>query len=165
MSRPNLVLGSLRELSTVSLVAGLCGAYAGVLMTTSTVLAATGRESGGTVGVLLSIVSGVFVLIALYVGVIVIINAVDTVIAGRLRQIALLRLLGSRGRDLRRAVTRGTAVVGSVGAALGLAIGVVLSHGIRLVLVSQGTLPDTVYPIATTNLVWAFVAIAAAAFA
>lgn len=163
MSRPNLVLGSLRELSTVSLVAGLCGAYAGVLMTTSTVLAATGRESGGTVGVLLSIVSGVFVLIALYVGVIVIVNAVDTVIAGRLRQIALLRLLGSRGRDLRREVTRGTAVVGSVGAALGLAIGVVLSHGIRLVLVSQGTLPDTVYPIATTNLVWAFVAIASAA--
>jgi len=88
MIRPNLVFGSLRELGTVGLVAGLCGAYAAVLMTTSTILATTSQESGGAAGLLLSIVSGVFVLIALYVGMVVIINCVDTVVAGRLRQIA-----------------------------------------------------------------------------
>lgn len=163
MSRPNLVLGSLRELGTVGLVAGLCGAYAGVLMTTSTVLAAASQESGGTVGLMLSIVSGVFVLIALYVGIVVIINCVDTVVAGRLRQIALLRLLGSRGSDLRRSVMRGTALVGSLGAAIGLGVGVVLTHGIRLVLVSRGTLPDTGYPLASASLLWAFLGITAAA--
>ena len=99
MSRSNLVLGSLRELGTVALVAGLCGTYAAVLMTTSSILAATSAQTGGSEGFVLSIAAGVFVLIALYVGVVVIINCVDTVIAGRLRQIALLRLLGSRGAD------------------------------------------------------------------
>ena len=51
----------------------------------------------------------VFILIALYVGAVVIVNAVDTVISGRLRHIALLRLLGARGRELRSSVMRGTA--------------------------------------------------------
>lgn len=163
MSRSNLVLGSLRELGTVALVAGLCGTYAAVLMTTSSVLAATSAQTGGAEGFVLSIVAGVFVLIALYVGVVVIINCVDTVIAGRLRQIALLRLLGSRGADLRRAVMRGTAAVGSLGAAIGLVVGVVLTHGIRLVLVARGTLPHAHYPLLSGGLLWAFASIAAAA--
>ena len=73
-------------------------------------------DGGAAAGLFLSIVSGVFILIALYVGAVVIVNAVDTVISGRLRHIALLRLLGASGRDLRWSVVRGTVTVGAAGA-------------------------------------------------
>ncbi|MFW5474444.1 FtsX-like permease family protein [Knoellia sp. CPCC 206450] len=161
--RRNLVLGSLRELGTVGLVAALCGAYAATLMTTSSVLSTVSGQSGGSVGLLLGIVAGVFILIALYVGAIVIVGAVDTVVAGRLRHIALLRLLGARGRELRSSLMRGTAVVGALGATAGLAVGTSLTHAVRLVLVARGTLPEADYPWATWQLGGALVAISASA--
>jgi len=161
--RRNLVLGSLRELGTVGLIGGLCGAYAATLMTTSSVLETVSRASGGSVGLLLGIVVGVFILIALYVGAIVIVGAVDTVVAGRLRHIALLRLLGARGRELRSSVMRGTATVGALGALAGLALGTSLTHAVRLVLVARGTLPEADYPWATWQLGGALLAIAASA--
>ena len=40
--------------------------------------------------------------------------SVDTVLAGRLHQLALLRLLGARASSLRAAVVRGTAVTGEM---------------------------------------------------
>ncbi|PRY63345.1 putative ABC transport system permease protein [Knoellia remsis] len=162
-SKGNLVLGSLRELGTVGLVAGLSGAYAAVLIMTSTVLAAMSEESGGSVGLMLGIVAGVFILIALYVGAIVIIGAVDTVISGRLRHIALLRLLGSRAKDLRVSVVRGTATVGALGALAGVVVGTVLTHATRAVLVARGTLPEADYPLVSSALVVAFWAIAVCA--
>lgn len=161
--RRNLVLGSLRELGTVGLVGGLCGAYAATLMTTSSVLETVSRASGGSVGLLLGIVAGVFVLIALYVGAIVIVGAVDTVVAGRLRHIALLRLLGARGRELRSSVMRHTATVGALGALAGLVVGTSLTHVVRVVLVARGTLPEADYPWTTWQLGGALVAIAASA--
>lgn len=161
--RRNLTLGSLRELGTVGLVAGLCGAYAAVLIMTSSILAAMSTETGGTESLFLAIVAGVFILIALYVGAIVIVGAVDTVISGRLRHIALLRLLGSRGRELRRSVMRGTAVVGALGALSGLVAGTVLAHVVRLVLVARGTLPDADYPLFDPQLLGALGAITVSA--
>lgn len=157
--RRNLVLGSPRELGTVGLVAGLCGAYAATLITTSSILETVSKESGGAVGLLLGIVAGVFILIALYVGAIVIVGAVDTVVSGRLRHIALLRLLGARGRELRSSVMRGTAAVGAGGALLGLLLGTGLTHTVRAVLVSRGTLPDTAYAWFDGQLLVAFLAI------
>ena len=142
MNRRSLVLGSLRELGTVTLVAALCGTYAATLIMTSTVLETLSTVSGGSVALMLGIVSGVFILIALYVGAVVIVNAVDTVISGRLRHIATLRLLGATGRSLRGSVMRGTAVVGAWGALGGILAGVVLTHATRVVLVSRGTLPE-----------------------
>lgn len=109
MSRRNLTLGSLRELGTVGLVAGLSGAYAATLIMASSILATMSGDSSGTTGLTLMVVAGVFILIALYVSAVVIVNAVDTVISGRLRHIALLRLLGAGGRSLRSSVVRGTA--------------------------------------------------------
>lgn len=144
--RRDLVLGSARELGTVGIVAGLCGAYAGTLVTTSSLLARISDE-GGTVGLFLGSVASVFVLIALYVAAVVIVNAVDTVVAGRLRQIALLRLLGATGPSLRRLVMRGAAVVGLVGAVLGTAVGVALTTAFRVVQVERGLLPDLAYPL------------------
>ncbi len=167
MTRRNLTLGSLRELGTVGLVAGLCGTYAATLIMTSTVLAAMSStdDGGSAAGMFLSIVSGVFILIALYVGAVVIVNAVDTVISGRLRHIALLRLLGASGRDLRRSVMRGTATVGTAGAAAGILVGTGLTHLVRLVLVRRGTLPQADYPWSSPQLLAALAAIVLAATA
>ncbi|MEO6412174.1 MAG: FtsX-like permease family protein [Pedococcus sp.] len=167
MTRRNLTLGSLRELGTVGLVAGLCGTYAATLIMTSTVLTAVSStdDGGAASGVFLSIVAGVFILIALYVGAVVIVNAVDTVISGRLRHIALLRLLGSSGRDLRTSVMRGTATVGTGGAALGILVGTGLTHLVRAVLVWRGTLPEAAYPWFSVQLLGALAAIVIAATA
>ena len=121
MSGPgrSLVLGSPRELGTVGLVSGLCGAYAAVLIMTSVFLVTVADEAGGGLAAVLGVVATVFIGIAVYVGAIVIVNAVDTVLAGRLSQIALLRLLGARGRSLRGAVVRGATLTGVVGALVG----------------------------------------------
>ena len=72
--RRDLVLGSTRELGTVGLVAGLSGCYAGVLVTTSSFLA-VGSRRGGAAGGILQVVSSVFILIAVYVAAVVIVNA------------------------------------------------------------------------------------------
>lgn len=161
--RRNLTLGSLRELGTVGLVAGLCGAYAATLIMTSSILTTLSTESGGAMSLFLGIVAGVFILIALYVGAVVIVNAVDTVISGRLRHIALLRLLGARGRQLRTSVMRGTATVGAVGALVGILAGTVLTHLVRAILVARGTMPEAAYPVVDPQLLVAFGAITVSA--
>ncbi|EAP96920.1 ABC transporter, permease protein [Janibacter sp. HTCC2649] len=161
--RRNLTLGSLRELGTVGLVAGLCGAYAAVLIMTSSLLSTLSTQSGGAQALFLGIVAGVFILIALYVGAVVIVGAVDTVISGRLRHIALLRLLGSRGRELRSSVMRGTATVGALGALTGILVGTALTHLTRAVLVARETLPDAAYAWFEPQLLTAFGAITASA--
>lgn len=161
--RRNLTLGSLRELGTVGLVAGLCGAYAATLVMTSSILTTMSEASGGSVGLFLGIVAGVFILIALYVGAVVIVGAVDTVISGRLRHIALLRLLGSRGRELRASVMRGTATVGALGALGGITVGTVLTHVVRAILVARGTLPEADYAWFDGQLILAFCAITVSA--
>ncbi|SDO74231.1 putative ABC transport system permease protein [Pedococcus dokdonensis] len=167
MTRHQLTLGSLRELGTVGLVAALCGAYAATLITTSTILTAMSstEDGGAAAGVFLSVVAGVFILIALYVGAVVIVNAVDTVVSGRLRHIALLRLLGASGRDLRTSVMRGTPSVGVTGAGLGLVVGTGLTHLVRAVLVARGTLPRADYPWFSGQLLVALAAISVAATA
>jgi putative ABC transport system permease protein len=165
MTRHALTLGSLRELGTVGLVAGLCGTYAATLIMTSTVLTTLSTAQGGAVSLFLSIVSTVFILIALYVGAVVIVNAVDTVISGRLRHIALLRLLGASGRELRTSVMRGTAVVGTGGAGAGILVGTGLTHVVRAVLVHRGTLPAAAYPWFSVQLFAALGAIGLAAIA
>ena len=148
--RRGLVLGSWRDLGTVGLVAGLCGAYAGVLVTASSLMQALATQGGGAAGILLAVVSTVFILIALYVSAVVIVNAVDTVVAGRLRQVALLRLLGARSAALRASVMRLSGVVGTAGAAVGAALGVAATDVFRVVLVERGTLPGGDYPVTST---------------
>jgi putative ABC transport system permease protein len=144
--RRGLVLGSARELGTVGVVSALCGTYAAVLIMTSVILAATAQEPGDAMAALLTIVATVFIGIAVYVATIVIVNAVDTVLAGRLPQLALLRLLGARGRTLRSSVLRGTTLTGVAGSAVGTVLGTVVADVFRVVLVSRGTMPDVAYP-------------------
>ncbi len=162
-----LVLGSPRELGTVGLVAGLCGAYAGVLVTASSILSTTSRPGGGGtgVGLLLSIVAMVFILVAVYVSAVVIVNAVDTVVAGRLRQIALLRLLGARPATLRASVMRGAGGVGTIGAVAGAVLGVLATDAFRVVLVRRGSLPDGPYAVTSPFVVVPVATIAVTALA
>lgn len=147
-----LVLGSGRDLGTIGLVAALCGLYAGVLVSASAVLATLG-DSPGSLAFTLQIASLVFNLVAIYVAAVVITNAVDTVLAGRLRQLALLRLLGARSTDLRRVVMRSTGLIGLVAALGGAALGVVITAAARVVLVARGTLPSRDYPLTSTFLI------------
>lgn len=145
MRRSSLVVGSARELGTVGLVAGLSGFYAAALIMVSSVLGTVAAEAGGAVRVLLDAVSAVFILTALYVAGVVIVNCVATVVAGRLRQIALLRLLGADNRSLRRSVRRSCTRAGLVGAVAGAVVGVGAADVARIVLVARGHLPDGDY--------------------
>lgn len=140
-----LTAGSLRELSTVGVVCGLSAAYAGMVLTASDFLGRAGEHNGGNVGVVLGIVSSVFILIALFVAALVIGNGVDTVIAGRRKQLELLRLIGASSRQLRSSLVRGVAKVAAIGAGIGLVAGVTLADAARTVMVSRDILPSIRY--------------------
>lgn len=144
----HLVIGSNRDLGTVGLVAGLSGTYAGALLTCSSMVSAISRQDGGgNVGVLLAVVSTVFIGMALYVAAVVISAGVTTVIAGRLRQVATLRLLGARSSDLRRSIASSTARICLLGSAIGVIVATLATDLVRVVLVARGNLPDNVdYP-------------------
>lgn len=68
-----------------------------------------------------------------------------TVIAGRLRQIATLRLLGADSRTLRRDVCRSCGIAGLVGGAIGIVVGTLTAGIARIWLVHRGTLPARAY--------------------
>lgn len=142
-----LVLGSRREVGTVGLVAGMCGWYASTLTLASDVLSVDARHAGGgsAVGIVLGAVAAVFIAVAVYVSATVIANGVDTVVAGRLRQIAVLRLLGAEASSLRAAVVRGSTFVAAVGAVTGTVAGTVLGDTTRSVLVARGSLREGDY--------------------
>jgi putative ABC transport system permease protein len=144
--RAELVLGSRREVATVGLVAGLCGAYASALAIGSDLLATNADQAGDSAaGILLGAVSAVFLLVAVYVAAVVIANAVDTVVAGRLRQIAVLRLLGADAGALRGAVVKGATVVAAIGAVVGVLAGTLVGVVAREVLIGRGVLSDGPY--------------------
>lgn len=158
----HLVLGSLRELGTVAVVAGLSGAYAAALIMTSSFLGTMAQKSAGALALLLGAVAAVFILIALYVAAVVITNCVATVIAGRQRHIALLRLLGSSSKTLRTSIMRSTATAGLIGALTGLVAGTISADLARMVLVHRDTMPNLPYPWFDPALLLAAAAITAA---
>jgi putative ABC transport system permease protein len=65
----------------------------------------------------------VFAVIALVVGTFVIYNSFSIIVAQRTREMALLRAIGARRRQVRRAVLVEAVIVGLVGAAVGFVIG------------------------------------------
>ncbi len=94
---------------------------------------------------MLAIVSVVFMVIAIYVASIVTANTFATVVAGRTRTIALLRLIGSSARAQRRAVAREGLGVGILGALLGAIAGTLFVAMLTLVCVQTGFLPSLDY--------------------
>ncbi|WP_375390386.1 FtsX-like permease family protein, partial [uncultured Amnibacterium sp.] len=127
------------------LVAALSSAF-GVALLQGTALLDAAAEAdpvtGGsdTVGVLLQITSVVFIGIAMYSGAVVTTNTVSVIVAGRVRQIALRRLLGSTARAERGAVAREGLVVGLIGAAVGVVVGSGAVAGIAAAATSLGVL-------------------------
>jgi putative ABC transport system permease protein len=146
-ARSDLVIGSRREVGTVGLVAGMCGFYASVLITAADLVTVDAKAAGShnAMGTVLSVVAAVFIAVAIYVATVVIANGVDTVVAGRLREIAVLRLLGADARSLRAAVVRGATTVALAGAVAGAVGGALVGDVTRSVLVARGDLNEGDY--------------------
>lgn len=113
----------------------------------ATVVAADQISAKDDVQVALAMVATVFIVIAVYVGAIVTANTFATIIAGRTRTIALLRLIGSSAATQRRAVTREGLTVGVLGAAAGTLAGVALTAGGIRIAAASGVVPDLEYVI------------------
>lgn len=131
------------------LVTALSAAFgAGLIQATSyltQIVAGNQISEHESVQIALLLVAGVFILIAVYVGSIVTANTFATIIAGRTRSIALMRLIGSSASSLRRAVAREGLLVGVVGAVIGAVVGLSLTvAGIRIA-VAAGSVPALDY--------------------
>jgi putative ABC transport system permease protein len=95
----------------------------------------------------LTIFLGFFGLIAVVVGAFVIYNAFSIIVAQRTREMALLRAVGARRRQVRRAVLVEALVMGVAGSVVGFGIGV----GLGLLLSQFLGLPDSSLAILPTS--------------
>jgi putative ABC transport system permease protein len=99
----------------------------------------------------------VFAAIALVVGTFVIYNSFAIIVAQRTRELALLRAIGARRRQVRRAVLIEAVAIGLVGAAVGFMVGLALAWGLgKLFQVPGGGLaviPSSVVVAIVTGLV------------
>ena len=142
-----LTVGSLRELTAIGVVCGLSSLYATTLVCASTILSTMAKTEGGSVGLLLDVVAGVFIMIALFVAAVVISNGVDTVIAGRRTELGLLRLVGASSRQLRDSLVSAVGKVAVIGAGVGVVVGVAGAWIGQVLLVRRGTLPRVHYDV------------------
>ena len=136
----------IREHGPSILVALLSSAFGVALLQTTNALALVVESDAavggsGEVALMLGILASVFIVIALYVGSVVTSNTFATIIAGRTRVIALMRLIGSTSSEQRRAVAREGLVVGVIGAALGALVGTGVTAGMFSLLVWIDVLP------------------------
>lgn len=107
------------------LVAAISSGFGTLLIATTTFIGVWlladpylgGRE---TVVAVVAILSALLVAVAMFVAAIVTTNTFATIVAGRTRQIALMRLIGASARAERARVARQGLVVGAIGAAIGL---------------------------------------------
>jgi putative ABC transport system permease protein len=135
--RSSLIVTALSAAFGVALIQAT--SYLATMVTTDDI------GSRASVQIALAMVAGVFIVIAVYVGAIVTANTFATIIAGRTRTIALLRLIGSSSAAQRRSVAREGLLVGLSGAVLGGVFGFALATvGIR-VAVATGGVPDLAY--------------------
>lgn len=123
-----------RGMGASVLVAAISSAFGALLLSATGYIAAIMRADpfigeSGTLAVVLAIMSVLLIGVAVYVASIVTANTFATVIAGRTRRIALLRLIGASARSQRAEVARQGLVVGIIGAAAGLVAGVLASWG------------------------------------
>ena len=132
------------------LVAALAGTFGVALLHVTGLLAAaiaadevTGESD--TVALMLGIVATVFIVIAVYVSAIVTANTVSTVVAGRTRLIALLRLIGSSARAQRAQIAKEGLLVGLAGAAIGILVGTGFAWVLEVVAVQADVMPATDY--------------------
>lgn len=133
--RPSARLAFLRErgMGASVLVAALSAAFGVTLVSTTGYIAAVLQADpylgdSATLAFVVSILSVLLTAVAMYVAGIVTANTFSTIVAGRVRQIALLRLIGASARSQRAEVARQGLVVGAIGAVIGLIVGTGLSY-------------------------------------
>lgn len=132
------------------LVATLSSAFGVVLLDITTALATMLRAddelgSSAALQVFLSVLAFVFIAIATYVGAVVTANTFATIIAGRVRTIALMRLIGATARSQRAAVAREGFTVGWIGSLLGAAVGTLVVLVTILICQATGFIPVLAY--------------------
>jgi len=115
------------------LVAGISSAFGVLLLTATGFIAAVMRADpylgdSETMAIVIAILSVLLLGVAVYVAAVVTANTFSTIVAGRTRRIALLRLIGASARAQRSEVARQGLVVGVVGALLGLVLGAVAAE-------------------------------------
>ncbi|MRG61573.1 FtsX-like permease family protein [Agromyces sp. CFH 90414] len=140
----------LRDHLPTLLVAALAAAFGVALLQVTGILAAVIAAddvagSSGTVAIMLNVTAFVFIAIAVYVAAVTTANTVATVVAGRTRLIALLRLIGSSARSQRAAIAREGLVVGALGAVAGALLGTGVAWGVARVGVAAGVIPEFDY--------------------
>ena len=152
MSRrtPSSVRTPVREHIPSVLVAALSAAFGvGLLQITGFMVAAIAGDdvagSSRTVGIMLSIVAIVFIVIAVYVSAIITANTFATIVAGRARSIALMRLLGSSASAQRTAIASEGLFVGVVGTAIGAAIGTGVAIALARIAIGLEIIPEVSY--------------------
>ena len=133
-------LGWLRErgMGASILVAALAAAFGVILVEVTAYIGAFLQADpyigdSETLALVVIILSVLLTGVAVYVAAIVTANTFSTIIAGRTRRIALVRLIGASARSQRAEVSGQGFVVGLLGATLGLVVGVVLSGAGMLV--------------------------------
>jgi putative ABC transport system permease protein len=96
-----------------------------------------------TLAFVVALLSVLLTAVAMYVAAIVTANTFSTIIAGRTRRIALMRLVGATARSQRAEVGRQGLIVGVIGAVLGLLVGVGLSAvGVQVGAALLDNVPD-----------------------
>jgi len=141
---------AVREHVSSILVATLGAAFGvalllGVGALTTMIAADDVTGSSDTVAFLIGVVAWVFITISIYVSAVVTANTFATIIAGRTRTIALLRLIGASASDQRRAVAREGFIVGAIGAIVGAVLGTALVAATMTVLSTMEVIPDLSY--------------------
>ncbi|GAB3617020.1 hypothetical protein GCM10027416_15770 [Okibacterium endophyticum] len=153
-----------RDYTSTLIVTALSAAFGTVLLQGTDVLtaliAADDISQKEAVGIALTLVSVVFFAIAVFVGAIVTANTVGTVIAGRTREIALMRLIGATARRLRVTVGAEGLVVGFIGALIGGVAGVALTTAAVAIGVASGAIPALRYQLFTPQLALPLIAVA-----
>lgn len=132
MRAPSTTRNSIREHRSSILVAALSSAFGVVLLQLTSNIAAGIRAdeqlgSLETVAGMLSVLAVVFIVLAVYVGALVTVNTFATIIAGRTRVIALVRLIGASARSQRALVAKEGFVVGLIGSTIGAVVGVLVA--------------------------------------
>ena len=118
-----------RGMGASILIAALSATF-GVLLIAATnymaaVIAASPIGDSGTARTIVTVLSVLLIGIAMYVAAIVTANTFATIVAGRTRLIALMRLIGASAQTERSKIARQGLVVGVIGAVIGYVIGIV----------------------------------------
>ncbi|AYG05081.1 ABC transporter permease [Gryllotalpicola protaetiae] len=141
---------TLRDHAPTLLVAALAAGFGTALLQITGVLAAVIRRNPllgdhETTTIMLNITAYVFIVIAVYVGGVVTTNTVATVVAGRRRTIALLRLIGRGAAQERARIAREGVTIGVAGAVIGCLVGTAFAAAVAAVAVHAGLFPPPHY--------------------